>query len=264
MALHRYLVAPGSDAGRCRPRQEDAALGVLWTRADDGDDSALVMVVADGMGGAFGGAVASRTAMDALHGGLQARWAEGGLGNDTVWFAAYRDLFADAVKHMVDRARENDNLQQMGTTLTCLAVHANRMTLGHIGDSRAYLYRDGALRRLTTDHNAAAELASEGQIPPEAIATHQSRHVLTRWLAPDTAHPDPELGALQTIPGDAFLVCSDGLHSMVDDNEIQSVLAGSPLDDQASLQRVVDTLIDSANAHGGRDNISVVLGVRLR
>jgi protein phosphatase len=254
-----FLVASGSDTGLSRSRQEDAVLGVAWTRPDDGD-AALVLAVADGMGGAQGGDAASRGAMSAVRQALEARWRARRLGSQAEWFAAYGDLFHAAVDQLSAQARENDDLQHMGTTLTCLAVQGGRILFGHVGDSRAYLYRAGVLQPLTTDHNAATELASEGQIAPDAVATHKSRHVLTRWLAPDTRDADPEVGGLAAEPGDAVLVCSDGLHGMVSDDEIAATLSAAPLADQPALDRAVAALIARANERGGKDNISVALG----
>jgi protein phosphatase len=165
------------------------------------------------------------------------------------------------VSALRERAGDDPELSQMGTTLTCVVLQRGRITFAHMGDSRAYLYRSGALRQLTTDHNAAAELVSEGRLTPQEAGTHKSRFVLTRWLAPDTAAPvEPECGALAAQPGDVLLVCSDGLHGMVSDDEIAAALGHQSGANEADLRRVATSLVAQANERGGRDNISVAIG----
>jgi protein phosphatase len=259
----RFLASCGSDVGLRRRRNEDAVLGVTWDAPGDGTSTALVLAVADGMGGVAGGDVASRTVMEVLEETLAGRWADRRLSSEADWLDACRAVFEQAPHRLQQRAGHHDDLRRMGTTLTCLAAQAGRAVFGHVGDSRAYLFRDGQLRPLTTDHNAASELASEGHISPAEVATHRGRNVLTRWLGTDSLVAEPELGVLPSQPGDVYLVCSDGLHTMVADDEIAGLLGRASPATQAEVDAWAAALIERANAAGGRDNVSVALGVCL-
>ncbi len=258
--MTRDLTSRRSDAGRSRPRNEDSVLAVTWP-APTGRGSCIVLAVADGMGGADGGEVASRLAIAAVEEIVAARWTAGLLTGDDEWFDAYRQAFAHGTERMRKTADSDGSLQGMGTTLTVLSLHGGKVRFGHIGDSRAYLARAATLRRLTTDHNAAHELAAEGRIAPEDVATHRSRNVLTRWLGADVAEVEPEFGGLTAQPNDLFLVCSDGLHTMLSDQDVASTLASPIPVAQADLDAIAQRLIDNANAAGGKDNISVALGL---
>jgi protein phosphatase len=252
------MVACATDTGRSRNRNEDAVLGVSW--AEPEGTEVLVLAVADGMGGAAGGEVASAAAIRATERILRERYESGGLDGGDGWFDALTGAFAGAVGALREQTMRAPDLTQMGTTLTCVALDHGRISFGHVGDSRAYLFRAHELRRLTTDHNAAAELVSEGRLTASEAQSHKSRFILTRWLAPDTASDDhPELGTLAAEPGDVLLVCSDGLHGIVPDEEIAAVLDRTPLASD-DLSAAASTLVALANERGGRDNISVVLG----
>ena len=256
----RMLVARATDTGRHRKRNEDTVAGVTWSDHDGGDASTVVLAVADGMGGSAGGQVASQTAIAALESGLSNWRALGRLASQHEWLAAFNQIFDDVIVRLRQAAARDAELTGMGTTLTCVAITGDRIVFGHVGDTRAYLLRAGQLRRLTTDHNAATELASEGRIGAADIATHKSRHVLTRWLAPDASAALPEIGGLGGQLGDLALVCSDGLHSVLPDDDIAAILGRYSFDHQAGLDQAAAALVESANSQGTRDNISVVLG----
>ena len=251
-----------SDVGRSRARNEDAVIAVTWP-APGGRGACSVLAVADGMGGADGGEVASRLAIEAVEEIVAARWAAGLLTGEDEWVAAYRQAFTYAAERMRKTADADGSLQGMGTTLTALSLQNGTVVFAHIGDSRAYLYRGGSLRRLTTDHNAAHELAAQGRIAVEEVATHRSRNVLTRWLGADVAAVEPEFGGLAAQPGDLFLVCSDGLHTMVSDPDLAGALHAGAAGSQDALDAVAQRLIEAANAAGGKDNISVALGLHV-
>jgi len=141
----------------------------------------------------------------------------------------------------------------MGTTLTLAKVHGDEVSLAHVGDSRAYRLRGGELEQLTRDHSLVAELERSGQITPEAAEHHPQRSIITRALGPE---PDVEVDTY-TLAGredDLFLICSDGLTSMISDDEVGSILRSA-----GSLDEAADELVRAANQSGGKDNITVIL-----
>ena len=141
----------------------------------------------------------------------------------------------------------------MGTTLTLAKVHGDEVSLAHVGDSRAYRLRDGELEQLTRDHSLVAELERSGQITAEAAEHHPQRSIITRALGPE---PDVEVDTytLAGREGDLFLICSDGLTSMISDDEVASILGSA-----RSLDEAADALVRAANQSGGKDNITVIL-----
>jgi protein phosphatase len=141
----------------------------------------------------------------------------------------------------------------MGTTLTMAKVHGDEVSLAHVGDSRAYRMRGGELEQLTRDHSLVAELERSGQITPEAAEHHPQRSIITRALGPE---PDVEVDTytLAGREGDVFLICSDGLTSMISDDEVGSILRSA-----GSLEEAAEELVRAANQSGGKDNITVIL-----
>jgi PPM family protein phosphatase len=259
----RMAVGTATDSGRARNRNEDTVLAATWAGPGDADN-VLVLAVADGMGGAEGGEIASSAVIQTLEQTLRQRHTAITLTGEEQWFDVLKAAFAAAVYALQTRSEQATDLMHMGTTLTCLVIHRGRIMFGHVGDSRAYLFRSRGLRRLTTDHNAAAELVSEGRLTPSEAGSHKSRNILTRWLAPDTPYEDPEIGSLTLEAGDLLLVCSDGLYGMVPDEEIAAILDGAPLSVDIDLEKTAAALVARANAGGGRDNISVALATCLR
>jgi protein phosphatase len=221
-----------SDTGRKRRHNEDAY--VLHPP---------LFAVADGMGGAQAGELASRLAAEAIE---DAQGDGGGAERVT-------NLVQAANRRVYDRSREDSALSGMGTTMTVALVEDDVVTIGHVGDSRAYLIRDGALEQLTDDHSLVAELVRSGRLTPEEAETHPQRSVITRALGTD---PDVDVDTftVEARPGDVFMLCSDGLTSMVGDEAILGIveLHGGDLDAAAR------ELIASANRGGGEDNITVV------
>jgi protein phosphatase len=143
----------------------------------------------------------------------------------------------------------------MGTTVTAAAVAGDRhLQLAHVGDSRAYLLRDGSLEQLTTDHTVVGELVRRGRLTPEQAAIHPERSILTRAVGLDHRVPVDTPDPLELVPGDQVLLCSDGLTETVPDPHIAELLTTGPDGDAACR-----ALIDAANAAGGPDNITVVL-----
>jgi protein phosphatase len=222
-----------TDTGRQRNANEDS----LFTRSP-------VFVVADGMGGAQAGEVASKAAAESFDRELPEAPPERVLEETIV--AANRTIH--------EHAREDPNLAGMGTTITAAIVdpEAETVAIGHVGDSRAYRLRAGRLERLTRDHSLVEEMRRKGQLTEAQAEDHPQRSIITRALG-----PEPEVQVdVQTVPaqaGDVFLVCSDGLTTMLDDDHIARLLARA-----SSMQSAVRALVDEANRAGGRDNITVI------
>jgi PPM family protein phosphatase len=222
-----------TDTGRQRNANEDS----LFTRSP-------VFVVADGMGGAQAGEVASKAAAESFDRELPKAPPEQVL----------RETIEAANRTIHEQARDNPELAGMGTTTTAAIVdpEAEEVAIGHVGDSRAYRLRGGRLERLTRDHSLVEEMRRKGQLTEAQAEDHPQRSIITRALGPE---PRVEVD-LQTVPaqaGDVFLICSDGLTTMLDDARIGQLLMRA-----TSMQTAVRALVDEANRAGGRDNITVI------
>ena len=221
-----------SDLGRQRQGNEDN----YFVRAP-------LFVVADGMGGAQAGEVASEMAVESFDGGLPDGPPADGLVS----------LIEAANRRIHDRSRAESQRAGMGTTVTAAYVGEREVTIAHVGDSRAYVLRDGELTRLTRDHSLVGELVARGKLTEEQAETHPQRSVITRALGPE---PDVQVDvqAYQARAGDVFMVCSDGLTSMVPEARVREILQAA-----GSLEAAGRELIAAANDAGGRDNITVIL-----
>jgi serine/threonine protein phosphatase PrpC len=222
-----------TDTGRQRSANEDS----LFVRAP-------IFVVADGMGGAQAGEVASKAAADAFDRDLPAGPPERFL----------KETIEAANREIHELAHEDPSRAGMGTTITAAIVNSEseEVGIGHVGDSRAYRLREGKLERLTRDHSLVEEMRRKGQLTDAQAQDHPQRSIITRALGPE---PEVEVD-VQTVPaapGDVFLICSDGLTTMVDEAAITRLLAGA-----ASMEEAVAALIDEANRAGGRDNITAL------
>jgi PPM family protein phosphatase len=233
VALSIVEQAGRTDVGRQRTANEDSLVV-----------SPPLFAVADGMGGAKAGEVASAVAVEAVE-----AWRE----SDEPAEAQLAEIVRDANRRIYDLAVADESRRGMGTTLTLAKVHDDEVSLAHVGDSRAYRLRDGELAQLTRDHSLVAELERSGQITPEAAEHHPQRSIITRALGPE---PDVEVDTytLAGRDGDVFLICSDGLTSMISDEEVTSILRSS-----GSLDEAADALVRAANQSGGKDNITVIL-----
>ncbi len=215
------------------------------------------LVVADGMGGASGGEVASRIAVIVLA-NLVAETAKWGRRIDKEEAEAlmervvshYREIHSALIR----RAEAEPALSGMGTTLTIAYSFCSDLFVAHVGDSRAYLFRGGGLHRLTHDQTVAQEMVDRGLLPPEALATHRYRHVLTNVLGGKAGSVDTQIQHYRLADRDRLLLCSDGLSDMVDDKSIAEVLRQTDAPGDACQE-----LVNRALAAGGRDNITVVL-----
>jgi PPM family protein phosphatase len=203
-----------------------------------------LFAVADGMGGAKAGEVASSLAAAAL----QESDGNGATGEERV--AA---LIEEANRRVFRRASEDTEASGMGTTMTVALVEGDRIAIGHVGDSRAYLIRTGRLEQLTDDHSLVAELVRSGKLTPEEAESHPQRSVITRAVGtePDV---DVDTFSIEGEPGDVFLICSDGLTDMVDEETILEAVERN----RADLKAAAKELVNAANRGGGEDNITVV------
>jgi protein phosphatase len=223
-----------TDTGRQRRGNEDA----FYARAP-------LFAVADGMGGAQAGEVASHLAVEVLEQGLP----DGGGSVEERLRARVREANA----RIMESAQADDARAGMGTTLTVAYVGEDDLTVAHVGDSRLYRLRDAAFERLTDDHSLVEELVRQGKLTPEEADEHPQRSIITRALgAEEGVEADSTTWAGRD--GDVYLICSDGLTSMIPEAHVAQILAEAP-----SLASAGRTLIDAANDAGGRDNITVVL-----
>jgi PPM family protein phosphatase len=223
----------GTDTGRQRRANEDSHLA-----------RAPLFVVADGMGGAQAGEVASRIAIESFQDGLQ------GAASPE---AALAELTQRANAHIHELSHSNAEQAGMGTTLTAVYVGEREVSIAHVGDSRAYRLRDGVLERLTEDHSLVDELLRQGRLTPEEALEHPQRSVITRALGPEGA-VEVDTRSYTARGGDVYLLCSDGLTTMLAEDRLAELLLA-----HASLREAGEALIAAANEAGGRDNITVVL-----
>jgi PPM family protein phosphatase len=225
-----------------------AALSHAGRKRRHNEDTYVVQpplfAVADGMGGANAGEVASSLAAAAL----QETNGEGPNGE-----ARVASLIQEANRRVFRRANEDREVSGMGTTMTVALVEDDHVAIGHVGDSRAYLFRDGELDQLTDDHSLVAELVRSGKLSPEEAETHPQRSVITRAVGtePDV---DVDTFSIEGAAGDLFLICSDGLTDMVDEATIHDALK----ENRGDLNAAAKALVNAANRVGGEDNITVV------
>jgi protein phosphatase len=250
---YRLQAFGATDVGRKRQLNEDVFLV---------DSELGVFLVADGMGGHAAGEVASRLAADEIFRGFSDRST---LSQET-WpdhwdmkRSAAANLLVDAIlaghERVTNAVTRDQNLKGMGTTVV-VAVHpaaSRNMVVCHVGDSRAYRLRHNRLDVLTADHSWVHEQVAAGFLTEEAARTHPLKNVVTQALG-GSAEPKVDLLETELMNGDLYLLCSDGLNSMLTDGEIQTLLAS-----EGTLEEKGKKLIDAANDHGGNDNVTVVL-----
>jgi serine/threonine protein phosphatase PrpC len=264
-------VAALSDKGNVRDQNEDhyfvARAGrhvtTILTNVPSGDvpsqfgETGYLMVVADGMGGRAAGEVASRLAITTLI-NITLHVPDWILRLDDEHAQKLMERAAARVRQVHDtlkeKARLDPRLKGMGTTMTAAFSLGNDLFVAQVGDSRAYLFRDGSLQRLTRDQTHAQMLADLGAISQDDVACHRLRHVLTNALGSSQPDVHAEIRRWKLIDGDRLLLCSDGLTDMIDDAGIAAVLGRETRSNEAC-----QLLVEGALANGGRDNITVVL-----
>jgi PPM family protein phosphatase len=228
----RLVIGAATDVGRVREGNEDGYLI---------DEALGLVALADGMGGHLGGEVASATALEALRAGVTSG-------------ASLREAMEEANRAVFAKSLTDASLHGMGTTLTAgTLVTGGTLLIGHVGDSRAYMFRDGDLRRITTDHSHVEELVRDGKITEDEAAVHPMRSVITRALGIDET-VDVDMYPVELLPGDRVVLCSDGLTDMVHEDAIAGELRR-----ESDAKRAAARLVDTANRAGGVDNITVVV-----
>jgi len=225
-----------TDIGKVRRQNEDAAFY---------DEKSAVFAVADGMGGHLAGEVASGMAIDAVR--------EMALTHPRADTIVLRDTLKAADESIARHAKAHPECAGMGTTLSVLWRSGKYVYIAHVGDSRIYRMRGGLLEQITQDHSLVEELVRAGLITREQAKTHPRRNVITRALGTQGDNT-PDLLAADVLPGDLWLLCSDGLTGMVSDEEITQILST-----HQNLDAAADCLIESALAAGGKDNVTLVL-----
>jgi serine/threonine protein phosphatase PrpC len=238
-------VASMSHIGRVRHRNEDALGHYEPPEEDVREVKGSMFLVADGMGGHRGGEIASKLAVDTIVSSFYAS-----KDNDTL--PALQQAFGDANRVIIEKSHEDVSLFGMGTTCTAMVIKKDNAYFAHVGDSRAYVLRNGELEQLTDDHSLVGEMVRSGILTDEDARNHPRRNVITRSLGSHEDIPaDTPASPMPLAAGDVFLLCSDGLTSLADAGELEAILSSNP------PREACDALVDLANEKGGKDNITV-------
>ena len=237
--------------GRQRQHNEDTFLVA---------DEAKLYLVADGMGGHAAGEIASRIAVDSI-----SEFILHTKEDDGTWPHAYDENYRRTTNRLMaavrlantrvlEAMRKDARLRGMGTTIVACLGDDTTMAVAHVGDSRAYLIRDGQLSRLTNDHSWVFEQVQAGMLTEAEAEKHPLRNVITRALG-GALSVSPDAAEVESRPGDVYLLCSDGLTGMVPEEEILRVVT----DSSGDIEKACQELIDIANEHGGVDNVTAIL-----
>ena len=246
MAL--ITIGHASDVGKKRSHNEDAYVALLPPDTPQGIDALLA--VADGMGGHLAGEVASNIAVQIIADRFRAK---------DVTLASGSHNYTDVLRSIVEQANAEivsqgtGEAKGMGTTLTVVLIANGYLYYGHVGDSRAYIFRRGSLRAITKDHSWVAEEVRAGRLTQKEAASHPRRNVITRALGSESSVV-VDTGSLQLFPDDRILLSSDGLHGVINDAYIVKVLKK-----HKNLKSATDKLVEAANSNGGPDNVTVIL-----
>src|SRR2546428_4139590 len=220
---------------------------------------AKLYLVADGMGGHAAGEIASRIAIDSI-----SQFILHTKEDDGTWPHAYDEQFRRSTNRLMtavrlantrvlEAMRKDARLRGMGTTVVACLADDKTMSVAHVGDSRAYLIRDGMLSRLTNDHSWVFEQVQAGMLTEAEAEKHPLRNVITRALG-GALSVNPDASEVESRPGDVYLLCSDGLTGMGSEEEILRVVT-----DSSDIEKACQVLIDTANERGGLDNVTAIL-----
>ncbi|MGV3580864.1 MAG: Stp1/IreP family PP2C-type Ser/Thr phosphatase [Methylophilus sp.] len=238
-----------SDTGKLRKRNEDTIAS---------DVSIGLAVLADGMGGYNAGDVASQMAVLTITADLKTKFKHAIQENQLIDTSNIKSHLVNAVNTannaIFQVSREQAQCAGMGTTLVLSVFIDNKVVIGHIGDSRAYLFRNHDLTQLTNDHSVLQEQLDSGLLTAEQAKFVTYKNFVTRALGVES-EVDLELSTFDVAIGDIYLLCSDGLTEMVEDDELRTIL----IENSDNLAHAANTLVQKANQHGGKDNISVIL-----
>ena len=230
--------------GLRRQRNEDAIFV---------DDTGRVLAVADGLGGHPAGDVASRTALECVAGAFTQFMTEGSGPTEKNGLEAIRTVVMDAHEQILEQANTRKGSAEMATTLIVAAIVEKRLYWAHVGDVRGYVFRNGSVEHVTTDHSLVAELVAKGEIQPEDVNSHPDRNIVTQALGL-TGPLEPGSASIRIQSGDAVLLCSDGLWELVSSEQMIATLGGA-----GNLRAKLNRLVELALEGGGHDNISVAV-----
>jgi protein phosphatase len=251
-----------SDKGKVRPNNEDYVEGfqLRWSGPLGNQEVMTALVLADGMGGAAAGEFASvlavRTVRNRLFTGILNRPPEEVLNTDLKGFLA--NSFEEANNAIFHKAKEDPELEGMGTTIVTTVIYRDQMTVGHVGDSRGYLFRNGRLSQITRDHSLVQELLDEGKITHDQALTHPNRNIITKALGVDP-QVVPDTDRMPILPDDIVFLCSDGLSGFADEGGVKKAFKDLGTAPNVDLPALADRLLQLAMFGGGGDNISIAL-----
>ncbi len=238
------MVFAKSDIGKSREINQD------YYYISQDTDVPRLYILADGMGGYKGGEIASKLATDSVKSYINSNFDENLVEKDEIL-----KLIESAVEYanmvVYEKSKEVPELEGMGTTLEVCLIYNNKAYIGHVGDSRIYRIRKGVIRKLTKDHSYVQQLVEDKKITREEAKTHPKKNMLTKALG-CTPYVEPDIRARNFERDDIFIMCSDGLTNMVDDNNICELI-------MQDITTAADKLIENANASGGYDNITVII-----
>jgi len=240
----RITAGSATDTGRVRPQNEDACFV---------DTERGLFIVSDGMGGANAGALASQVVVKVLPQLITQRLATLKQVRKELVIRLLGEAIAKLSQQVHDQSADRIGFKGMGATVVVALILGRQLYIGHMGDSRAYLLREGRLKQLTKDHSITQLLIDSGEITPDEAKTHPARGKITRFVGME-GEPLPEACSLKCEPGDLIMLCTDGLHGMLNEKQILTILGG-----KASPTALCRRLVSAANSAGGKDNITVVV-----
>jgi len=238
-----------SDKGVVRQLNEDN----FYIPMQMNDNSIMLFIVADGMGGHMAGEIASKEAVDAVVDYIKENYEKEASIARSNLINLINESILYANKQIYDKSLSDINLNGMGTTFAIALIHNESLYIGHVGDSRIYLLRKGILYQLTRDHSYVEELVSSGTITREEAANHPQKNIITRALGTEEI-VEIDICVRKMYKSDTLILCTDGLTNMVDSETIKATVEGSD-----SSQEAAEKLVLYANQAGGTDNITVIV-----
>jgi protein phosphatase len=211
-----------------------------------------MFIVADGMGGHNAGEVASKMAIDVVSKFIEDEWNNTEILNDFEIYSLIRKAIEKANNKIYERSLFNEDCDGMGTTITIAIILNNKIYLGHIGDSRAYILRNNELMQLTEDHTLVSELLKNGSITEIEAKNHPKKNIITKALGTNL-NAEPDISSKEIYDEDVIILCTDGLTNIIDNDEIKKSFI-----EHSNLQNACDYLVDLANNRGGYDNITII------
>lgn len=233
-----------TDIGKVRSMNQDSFL------VSEKEDGLKIYILADGMGGYKGGEIASKVAITAVYKFITEKFEEIPKDKDSIL-----DLLEDAIDFanaaIYEESEQDEELQDMGTTLEVLLIYKNKVYIGHIGDSRIYRIRKNTMKKITTDHSYVEKLIQDGEITREESYHHPKKNLLIKALGTDE-EVEPDLIYTVFSKNDMLIICSDGLTNMISEDEIFKIVR------ETNPENVTEVLVEEANEAGGLDNITVI------